>query len=82
MSALPSIREQLHNIANNLPEEATWEEVLDSVLVCQAVARGMADIAAGRTIPADQVKEYLAQRRRARETAVEQRGAGRVGGHY
>lgn len=68
---LPSIKEQLLNIANNLSEEATWDDVLESVFTCRAVARGFADMAAGRTIPHDQVKEYLAQRRRERETSVE-----------
>lgn len=68
---LPSIKEQLLNIANSLPEAATWDDVLESVSTCQAIERGFADIAAGRTIPHDQVKEYLAQKRRERETTVE-----------
>jgi predicted transcriptional regulator len=68
---LPSIQEQLLNIANNLSEDATWDDVLESVSTCQAIERGLADIAAGRTIPHDQVREYLAQRRRERETSVE-----------
>jgi len=68
---LPSIKEQLLNIANNLAEDDTWDDVLEAVSTCRAIERGFADIAAGRTIPHDQVREYLAQRRRERETSVE-----------
>lgn len=68
---LPSVKVQLLNIANSLPEEATWDDVLESIATCQAIARGFADIAAGRTVPHDQARAYLAQKRRERETTVE-----------
>jgi predicted transcriptional regulator len=71
LSELPCIKEQLLNIANNLSEEDTWDDVLESVFTCRAVTRGFADVAAGHTIPHDQVKEYLAQRQREREASVE-----------
>ncbi len=56
-----SVKEQVHALADQLSEEATWEEVAYEIYVRQSIEQGLADVAAGRTIPAEEVKEYLRQ---------------------
>ena len=69
---LPAVKEQLATIANSLPEKATWDDVLYEIYVRQSVEQGLADIAAGRTIPAEEVKNYLKQRIAQRAGSLEQ----------
>lgn len=59
---LPAIKDQLLALAENLPARATWDDVLYEVYVRQSIEQGVADVAAGRTIPVEEVKEYLKQR--------------------
>ena len=69
---LPAVKEQLATIANSLPEKATWDDVLYEIYVRQSVEQGLADIAAGRTIPAEEVKNYLKQRIAQRAGSLKQ----------
>ena len=66
-----SVKEQVHALADQLSEEATWEEVAYAVYVRQSIEQGLADIAAGRTIPAEEVKQYLQQQREQRARPLE-----------
>ena len=59
---LPAVKEQLALLATSLPEQATWDDVLYEIYVRQSIEQGLADVAAGRTIPAEEVKDYLRQR--------------------
>ncbi len=59
---LPAVKEQLVTIINGLPEKATWDDVLYEIYVRQSVEQGLADVAAGQTIPVEGVREYLEQR--------------------
>ncbi|RZK36149.1 MAG: hypothetical protein EOO57_07730 [Hymenobacter sp.] len=61
--SLPSIQEQLRSLADNLPAQVTWEDVLYEIYVLKSIEQGLADIAAGRTVPAEQAKAYLQQLR-------------------
>ena len=56
-----SVKEQVHALADQLSEEATWEEVAYEIYVRQSIEQGLADVAAGRTIPAEEVRDYLRQ---------------------
>ena len=60
--AWPAIKEQLANIVSGLSEQATWDDVLYEIYVRQSVEKGLTDVAAGRTVPAEEVKNYLKQR--------------------
>ncbi|RYE89630.1 MAG: hypothetical protein EOO37_04660 [Cytophagaceae bacterium] len=60
-----SVKEQVHALADQLSEEATWEEVAYEIYVRQAVERGIEASEAGRLIPAEQAKAYLNQLRAA-----------------
>jgi predicted transcriptional regulator len=55
MTAKETVRERLAR----LPDDCTLEDVLHHLYVLQAVARGEADEAAGRTTPHQQVDEEL-----------------------
>lgn len=67
-----SVKEQVYALADQLSEEATWEEVAYAVYVRQSIEQGLADVAAGRTIPAEEVKQYLQQQREQRARPLEQ----------
>ena len=69
---LPAVKEQLATIMSSLPEKATWDDVLYEIYVRQSVEQGLADIVAGRTIPAEEVKNYLKQRIAQRAGSLEQ----------
>ena len=68
---LPAIKDQLATIINSLPEQATWDDVLYEIYVRQSVEQGLADVAAGRTIPAEEVKNYLKVRLAQRAGSLE-----------
>ncbi|RZK28785.1 MAG: hypothetical protein EOO63_10485 [Hymenobacter sp.] len=66
-----SVKEQVHALADQLSEEATWEEVAYEIYVRQAIERGIEASEAGRLIPADQAKAYLNQLRAANAGALD-----------
>ena len=45
-----NIKDEVHKLADKLPDEATWDDVAYSIYVRQAVEEGIEDIKAGRTI--------------------------------
>ncbi|MEJ7659761.1 MAG: hypothetical protein WKG07_09105 [Hymenobacter sp.] len=59
-----------------MPEQVTWDDILYEISVLQSIEQGLADVAAGRTIPAEEVKAYLQQRlqhsRQERARSLEQ----------
>jgi predicted transcriptional regulator len=56
MTFMSSIKEEVHRLADQLPDGATWDEVMYEVYVRQKIAAGEAAIANGRTVPHDEVK--------------------------
>ncbi|MCI0354631.1 MAG: hypothetical protein L0099_06275 [Acidobacteria bacterium] len=57
---LMTIKEQVHQLAEKLPETATWDDVLYEVYVRQKIARGLADLDAGRVISDEEIRrEFL-----------------------
>ena len=74
--ALPAVKQQLTNLLSTLPEQATWDDVLYEIYVLQSIEAGLADIVAGRTIPAEEVQTHLQQRlqhsRQERARSLEQ----------
>lgn len=51
------LRQQVHQIADQLPLEATWEDVGYQVELRASIARGLADIKAGRVVPVEQLTD-------------------------
>lgn len=45
-----NLRQQVHQIADQLPPEATWDDVRYQIELRASIERGLADIEAGRVI--------------------------------
>ena len=56
-----NLREELHTLAEQLPDNATWEQVMERLRFRQAVAEGKAAAArgefAGSTMPGPQMEK-------------------------
>ena len=67
MSDAPNANAHAREAIDRLPDDATWDDVMYELYGRESIDAGLADVAAGRTIPQDQVKahvrEYSAARR-------------------
>lgn len=54
-----SVREAAQRIIEQLPEDATWEDVLYQIYVRQSIEAGLADCRVGRLLAIDGVKKQL-----------------------
>ena len=54
-----STKQTVRALLDRLPDDCSLEDVLYHLYVVQAIERGQADVAAGRTIPHDQVANEL-----------------------
>lgn len=52
-----SIKEQAHQLLDNLPDSATWEDVMYRIYVRQAIDAGVKDSDEGRTIDVKEVRK-------------------------
>jgi hypothetical protein len=52
-----SIKEQAHRLVDNLPDSATWEDVMHRIYVRQAIEAGIKDSDARRTIDVEEVRK-------------------------
>jgi predicted transcriptional regulator len=50
MSEPRDIKAHAHRLINDLPDNASWDDVEYAVHICQLIEAGLADVAAGRTI--------------------------------
>ncbi len=55
---MSTLSQQVHQIADALPPEATWDDVRYQIELKASVERGLADAKAGRVVP---VEELLAE---------------------
>lgn len=51
------IKEQAYKILDNLPDEATWEDLMQQIYVRQAIEAGIRDSDAGRTMEVKEVRK-------------------------
>jgi len=54
---MSTVKDEVRKLAEQLPETATWDEVMYDIYVRQKVADGEVAIAAGRTMPHAEVKK-------------------------
>lgn len=54
-----NVREETRRLAEQLPDDATWEDVLYQIYVRQSVEAGLADARAGRLVSSDEVRRRL-----------------------
>jgi predicted transcriptional regulator len=56
-----SVKETVLEAIQNLPADATWEDVAERFRFLHAIDAGLREVAAGRTLPHEQVKTQLEQ---------------------
>ena len=52
-----SIKEKAHQLVDNLPDSATWEDIMYRIYVRQAIEAGVKDSDEGRTIDVKEVRK-------------------------
>ncbi|MGH8459769.1 MAG: hypothetical protein ACRESV_10480 [Nevskiales bacterium] len=53
-------KEQAHRVLDELPEDASWDDVLYAFYIRQEIARGIEDLEQGRTVSDEDVRrEFL-----------------------
>jgi predicted transcriptional regulator len=57
-----SIKEEARRLVENLPENCTWEDLMEQIYVRKAIEAGLADVEAGRTVPHAEVRERFGLR--------------------
>lgn len=53
------VRDEARRLVEQLPDDATWEDVLYQIDVRQSVEAGLADFQAGRVVTTDEVRRRL-----------------------
>ena len=54
-----TVREEARRLVDQLPDDATWEDLLYQIYVRQSIEAGLADCQAGRLVPIEEVKRRL-----------------------
>ena len=54
-----TVKTTVQELANGLPEDVTWSEVLYRIVIRQKIEEGLEDINAGRVVPHDDVFREL-----------------------
>jgi len=57
--AMVSMKKQVQELVNRLPEEATLEEIQYHLYVLQKIHRGLSDLAEGRTSSQEEVESRI-----------------------
>lgn len=55
----PTVREQAQRLVDQLPEDASWEDLLYQIYVRQSIEAGLADCHEGRLVSVEEVKRRL-----------------------
>ena len=53
------IKAEARRLIDQLPDDATWDDLMYEIYVRQAIDAGLADVDAGRVIPHDEVRSRL-----------------------
>ena len=54
-----TVRDEARRLVDQLPDDATWDDILYQIYVRQSVEAGLEDCRAGRLVPADEVRRRL-----------------------
>jgi predicted transcriptional regulator len=58
---MSAVKDIARDVVEHLSEDATWDDLEYSLYVRRKIARGEADIAAGRVVSHDDIKQRLAE---------------------
>ncbi len=59
MPASVTFRDEAHRLIDELPDNASWEDLIDRIYVRKAIETGLDEVAAGRTMPVEEVRRRL-----------------------
>jgi len=51
-----SVKKEAHRLVEDLPEDATWDDLMYRIYVRQAIEAGIRDADAGRVVDVDEVR--------------------------
>jgi hypothetical protein len=54
-----TIKSEARRLIDQLPEDATWEDLMDEIYVRQAIEAGLEDSRNGRTLPVAEVRKQF-----------------------
>jgi predicted transcriptional regulator len=54
--ATVNVKEEARRLVKNLPEDATWDDLMYQIYVRQAIEAGVEDSDAGRTVDVNEVR--------------------------
>ena len=57
MSAQTNVKEQARKMLEQMPEDVSWDQVLDAIRVRRLIEKGLRDVEKGRTVEVDKVRE-------------------------
>ena len=49
-------KEEAHRLIDRMPQEATWDDLMNEIYIRQIIGRGMADSNAGRTKDVNEIR--------------------------
>lgn len=52
-----TIKDEIRELADHLPDDATWEDVQYEIYVRQSIEVGLKDAEQGRTLPSDEARK-------------------------
>jgi predicted transcriptional regulator len=58
---MSTVKDEVRRLAEQLPDSATWDEVMYELYVRQKIADGELAIAQGRTLPHEEVKKRFTE---------------------
>jgi hypothetical protein len=53
------VKTEAHQLVDQLPDDATWDDLIYKIYVRQAIDAGLKDSREGRTIPVSEVRQRL-----------------------
>ena len=62
---MSAVKEAARAIVDNLPEQASWDDLMYELYVKQKIEAGLAAADNGQTVPHEEVKARLIKRRQA-----------------
>jgi len=59
MPETSTIKEEARRLVEQLPDDATWEDLMYEIYVRQSIEEGLRDCREGKTIPVSEVRKRL-----------------------